>query len=96
MKKQVILFTTCQSNFDKELKKYILDSLYNDIKNNNKYDFYVLYNKPKKSDPDLYLNGINIISFDNEYLLKKYKNIFFKHRNIYNTNYIYYKKYKKN
>lgn len=96
MKKQVILFTTCQSNFDEELKKYIFNPLYNDIKNNDKYDFYVLYNKPKKSDPDLYLDGINVISFDNEYLLKKYKHLFFGQDNggsSYNTYYIIYEFY---
>ena len=96
MKKQVILFTTCQSNFDEELKKYIFDPLYNDIKNNNKYDFYVLYNKPKQSDPDLYLDGINIISFDNEYIFEKYKHLYFGYddeRGSYNTYYMIYEFY---
>lgn len=96
MNKQVILFTTCKSNFADELKKYILDPLYNDIKTNGKYDFYILYNKPTKNDNDLYLDGINIISFDNEYLTQKYKHLFFGNGNInssYNTYYMLYEFY---
>ena len=96
MKKQVILFTTCQSNFDEELKKYIFNPLYNDIKNNDKYDFYILYNKPKKSDPDLYLDGINVISFDNEYIFEKYKHLYFGYddeHGSYNTFYMIYEFY---
>ena len=96
MKKQVILFTTCQSNFDEDLKKYIFNPLYNDIKNNDKYDFYVLYNKQKKSDPDLYLDGINVINFDNEYIFEKYKHLYFGYddeRGSYNTYYMLYEFY---
>jgi hypothetical protein len=77
MKRQVILFTTCKSNFGDELKKYILNPLYTDIKNNDKYEFYVLYNKPTKNDNDLFLDDINIINFDNEYLIQKYNTVFF-------------------
>lgn len=88
--KQVILFCTCKNNFNKELKRFFLEPIYNAVK--DKYDFFVLYNK-EKNDDILKIDGLNVINIDNEQLHKEYD--IYKYPGGFNTVYLVYEFYKK-
>lgn len=75
MNKTCIIFITCQKNYNNKLKELLLDPIYNSIKDNNNYDFHVIYNKPNEKSYDLFLENINVFNISQEHLNNIYPDL---------------------